>query len=403
MSDRAAGDSFYRRTLPAPCVAFSSPEGRQLFREALADGTMEGYFPLAEQFHTQAEPAFCGLGTLVMVLNAMAIDPGRAWRGPWRWYGEELLDCCRPLDVVRREGLTLGQLECLARCNGARVETVRADDDGDGDGLAALRAHTLAAATSAGEPFLVAAYSRRVVGQTGDGHYSPIGGYHRARDLALVLDVARFKYPPHWVPLPLLWAAMQPVDPATGRARGYMVLRRCASAFASVCTLAADGDSFRAAAEELADALPQALADDRPATVDDVVASFMLRSTGALACGVAVRTGADDVVGHERLAALWRELQAMPLFGSVTRVLAGRGEVARTVARAPLLRDRPGELLTLLLLACPPEVFARLPAPLREEVLRVRDPGALPPAVRDEVGHLAQQMAALRDRCCEIG
>lgn len=27
-----------------------------IFREALADGTMEGYFPLAEQHHTQADP-----------------------------------------------------------------------------------------------------------------------------------------------------------------------------------------------------------------------------------------------------------------------------------------------------------------------------------------------------------
>lgn len=29
---------------------------------------MAGYFPLAEQFHTQAEPAFCGLGTYLIVI-----------------------------------------------------------------------------------------------------------------------------------------------------------------------------------------------------------------------------------------------------------------------------------------------------------------------------------------------
>lgn len=32
----------------------------------------------------------------------------------------------------------------------------------------------------------------------GDGHFSPIGGYHAGRDLVLILDTARFKYPPHW-------------------------------------------------------------------------------------------------------------------------------------------------------------------------------------------------------------
>lgn len=37
--------------------------------------------------------------------------------------------------------------------------------------------------------------------QTGSGHFSPVGGYHDGRDMEFVLDVARFKYPPHWVPL----------------------------------------------------------------------------------------------------------------------------------------------------------------------------------------------------------
>ena len=70
------------------------------------------------------------------------------------------------------------------------------------------------------------------MGQTGDGHFSPIGGYHAAHDLVLLLDVARFKYPPHWVPLPCLWQAMQALDPATGLARGYLQLQTSAPATA---------------------------------------------------------------------------------------------------------------------------------------------------------------------------
>ena len=95
--------SFYRRPLPEGLVPFASDEGRAVFREALEAGTMEGFFALAEQFHTQAEPAFCGLGTLVIVLNALAIDPGRRWRGAWRWFAEELLDCCVPLEDIQRQ------------------------------------------------------------------------------------------------------------------------------------------------------------------------------------------------------------------------------------------------------------------------------------------------------------
>ncbi len=68
--------SFYRRPLPEGLVPFSSAEGKQLFREALSAGTMEGYFVLSEQFHTQADPAYCGLGSLVVALNALGVDPG---------------------------------------------------------------------------------------------------------------------------------------------------------------------------------------------------------------------------------------------------------------------------------------------------------------------------------------
>lgn len=67
-------------------------------------------------------------------------------------------------------------------------------------------------------------YSRRAFNQTGDGHFSPVGGYHRSRDLVLILDVARFKYPPHWVSLPMLYEAMSRPDPVTGLPRGYLLM-----------------------------------------------------------------------------------------------------------------------------------------------------------------------------------
>jgi glutathione gamma-glutamylcysteinyltransferase len=41
------------------------------------------------------------------VLNALAIDPGRTWRGPWRWFTDEMLDCCEPLEEIRKTGVSL--------------------------------------------------------------------------------------------------------------------------------------------------------------------------------------------------------------------------------------------------------------------------------------------------------
>jgi glutathione gamma-glutamylcysteinyltransferase len=210
--------SLYRRPLPAAAIPFSSAAGRQIFAEALAAGGMGGYFPLAEQFHTQSDPAFCGLGTLVTALNALGVDPGRPWKGPWRWFSEELLDCCVPLETVQARGLSLDELACLASCNGAEVELARASDGELSHFRAAIERSTH------GDRVLIASYDRARMGQTGSGHFSPIGGYAASRDLVLVLDVARFKYPPHWVSVAQLFDAMQSIDPSTGRTRGYLTL-----------------------------------------------------------------------------------------------------------------------------------------------------------------------------------
>jgi glutathione gamma-glutamylcysteinyltransferase len=237
--------TLYRRPLPADAIAFSSPDGRKVFAEALEEGGLDGYFPLAEQFHTQSDPAFCGLGALVVALNALGIDPGRLWKGPWRWFAEDLLDCCVPLAEVKERGLDLDELACLARCNGAEVDVHRDDLDGIEGWRAAV------ARAARGETVIIASYDRAAMGQTGSGHFSPIGGHHAARDLVLVLDVARFKYPPHWVPLDRLWRAMQPLDPASGKARGWMALRRRSQGIALGFSVRCDGESWRGLARRL--------------------------------------------------------------------------------------------------------------------------------------------------------
>jgi len=70
------------------------------------------------------DPAYCGLTTLVLVLNALAMDPNVRWRGGWRFYGDEsmLLErCCLEEERVARVGVTLEQFCGLARCQGVRV------------------------------------------------------------------------------------------------------------------------------------------------------------------------------------------------------------------------------------------------------------------------------------------
>jgi len=212
--------TFHRRPLPPELVAFGSPEGRTLLVEALAAGTAECFHALVAHLHTQAEPAWCGLGTLVTVLNALEIDPGRVWKGPWRFFGEELLVCCKALDVAASEGVTLAEVACLAECNGADARRLHAETGGE---HAFREALALSVRAPAG-PFIIANYDRRVLGQSGSGHFSPLAAWHEASERVLVLDVARFKYPPHWVPVATLWSAMASIDDDTRMARGYLLV-----------------------------------------------------------------------------------------------------------------------------------------------------------------------------------
>lgn len=102
--------TFYKRVLPKSCIDFTSAEGKRLFKLGLAEGNMETFFPVSSQFRTQEEPAFCGLSSLVVALNALAVDPGRVWKGSWHWYSEDMLDCCVDTERVKVQGLTFDQV-----------------------------------------------------------------------------------------------------------------------------------------------------------------------------------------------------------------------------------------------------------------------------------------------------
>lgn len=73
--------SFYRRQLPDTCIALSSKKGKELFSSSLLNNGLKSFFLLIEQFTTQSEPAYCGISTLVMILNALSVDPRQTWKG----------------------------------------------------------------------------------------------------------------------------------------------------------------------------------------------------------------------------------------------------------------------------------------------------------------------------------
>lgn len=359
-------ETFYRRPLPDSAIPFSSIEGRRLFAEALATGGLDGYFPLAEQFHTQAEPTFCGLGSLVMALNALAIDPGRLWKGPWRWFGEELLDCCVPLETVRMRGLDLDELACLARCNGGDVALLRASDTTADAWRSALVEGARA------ESVIVVSYDRSALGQSGSGHFSPLGGYHRERDLALILDVARFKYPPHWVSAERLWEAMRAIDPTTGRSRGWLAIRARSRGLGLGFSIRCDGESWRGLVDHLARAIAELAASS---AVDAVI-----RAIAPLATHLEVRTPSSDA--HRDAIERAREaLRRLPIHSKVCDI-AG---------------SERAEVVTLLLLASEVLLDSEQRGRVAAMVGDVDDDGPLGAELHNVRAQLSALWAHLRD------
>ncbi|KAF9898130.1 hypothetical protein BX616_004454 [Lobosporangium transversale] len=208
--------SFYRRKLPDHLISFTSPQGKQLFREMLEEGY--GFFSLVGNFTTQSETAFCGPSSLAMVLNSLEVDPQRQWKGAWRWYSDELLQCCAPTEQVKAKGITFNQFACLSKCH-CDVQVRRANQTS----LEQFK-KDLEMVCSRDDIHMVVSFSRKALGQTGDGHFSPIGGYVPKAGMVLVLDTARFKYPSYFVSVEKLYESLFPIDVETGTSRGYFLL-----------------------------------------------------------------------------------------------------------------------------------------------------------------------------------
>ncbi|GKY99520.1 hypothetical protein MPSEU_000906200 [Mayamaea pseudoterrestris] len=252
--------SVRRRILPSCLTPLNSPAGRQLLVQSLTLQTAASYLTLTEHSVNQSDPAYCGVTTLLIVLNALAVDPMIRWKGGWRYYGSEemlLATCQNCLDVrrIEREGITLPEFCRMAECQGLdvtlkqpictgseladnhvggyRVDDFRRDviellsESGteiDSQNDVAINNDNLNGQHQRCPGILVVSFGRPALEQTGDGHFSPIAAYHAETDQVLILDVARFKYQHYWVKIDTLYRAMQLLDKKTEQPRGWFKL-----------------------------------------------------------------------------------------------------------------------------------------------------------------------------------
>ena len=215
------------QTLPLSenLINFNSSAGEKLLVESQA---RQDYFPLSINFITQENQAYCGVASMVMVLNALEVSPPKASNyGNYRLFTQEnffdnpATGKVIAANTVRRMGMTLEQLAGLLASYEVQTEVYHGGDVT----LAQFRALVVENLEEK-DNFVLVNYLRKAIAQERGGHISPIAAYHAATDRFLILDVSRYKYPPVWVKAEELWQAMATADRVSGKTRGFVLINR---------------------------------------------------------------------------------------------------------------------------------------------------------------------------------
>lgn len=206
--------------LPPDVIALDSPEGERLLSESTAKAD---FVRLVSTYVTQEQPTFCGVASAVTVLNALPIeqpltDLGRMY-SQGSFFGEATRAVITP-EQAGKGGLTLAQLANALQTHPTSVELTYGSDVTLDDMRARLSKNLGTA-----DDYVIVNYQRGELGQESIGHISPLGAYHAGSDRFLVLDVARYKYPPHWVYADALHRAMRSTDIVSGKSRGFLVVK----------------------------------------------------------------------------------------------------------------------------------------------------------------------------------
>ena len=209
--------------LPGSLVDLRSPQGEAFLLESHA---LAAYFPISATFETQKTQAYCGVASTVMTLNALGVPaPTSPQYQPYSLFTQdnvldEKTDAIRPRDLLAQRGMTLDQLGAIIALHPLKVE-VRHAASGGLDEFRKSASEYLAAKGH----FVIVNYLRKALGQQIGGHISPLGAYDEKSDRFLILDVARYKYPPVWVTASDLFDAMNTPDSDNdNKTRGYVLI-----------------------------------------------------------------------------------------------------------------------------------------------------------------------------------
>ncbi len=210
--------SVNRLSLPEHLISLESPMGKKLLSESQI---RKDYSLLNTNFETQKRPAYCGVASGVIVLNALGSHQSTYQRLTQDTFFTSTASRIRSPYLVTFLGMSLDELALLLQSHNRKVEVYHASTTT----LEQFRAVAKANLKNDND-FIIVNYNRSAIGQIGSGHISPIAAYHEKTDKFLIEDVSSYKYPPVWVSATMLWNAMNTGDAVSSQTRGYLIVKR---------------------------------------------------------------------------------------------------------------------------------------------------------------------------------
>ena len=233
---------------PPVAVYWASPDGRERLMRSEYNND---FFELSSNFQPQLNTLYCGIASSVIVLNSLRLPKGTAPSQtvfevitPKEMGGETLTypsysqltllgiktDKIKQRDVIELKskntkgeydpGLNLEQLKGVLETYGVNVTIhhVKTFKDEHVD----IFRSTVKKVLRDKDHYIMVNIDGQVYGAATEGHISPLAAYDEISDSVLVLDVAGYLNPWHWVPLKDLYAAMNTKD--GDEYRGYLVV-----------------------------------------------------------------------------------------------------------------------------------------------------------------------------------
>jgi hypothetical protein len=205
-------------------VYFDQPESARLFDQADVKGQ---FWTLTRYYISQRIDTFCSVASSVMVLNALEVpSPPSPMTYPYHKFDEQnfftqSVLARQRVKNIAGDGLYLAELGNMLKAFDVTIaeyhsDTVTVDE---------FRRLAVAALKST-DRYVVVNFSRERITQEGGGHFSPLAAYDSKSDRFLVLDTARYKYPPFWVKAQDLWDAMNTIDADAKAKRGFLIIGR---------------------------------------------------------------------------------------------------------------------------------------------------------------------------------